>query len=63
MHYDGCNFRDGVRGGSAGAIYWRWQSISDYDDAIYTSQNHRRFLQIEYVKKLNNKYVSPKRGK
>ena len=63
LRHDACVVRDGVRGGSGGAIYRRWMhGCSDYDDAVYDSQTHRRWLQIKRVKKLCNNDVCPKRG-
>ena len=37
VRHDGCVVRDGVRGGSSGAIYRRWQIGADYDDYISTA--------------------------
>ena len=51
LHHNGCIVYDGVRGGSGGAIYWQWIPGSDYDDHMYQSQTHRRWLQIKRVKK------------
>ena len=54
LHHDGCIVRDGVRGGSSGAIYRRWQIGADYDDHISMALSFRRWLQIKRVKKLCN---------
>ena len=62
VHHDGCVVRDGVRGGSSGAIYRRWLMGSDFDDYIFRSQTHRRWLQIKRVKKLCNNQTVAKKG-
>ena len=62
VHHDGCIVRDGVRGGSAGAIYRRWQVGADYDDNIAMAISFRRWLQIKRVKKLCNNDNTPKRN-
>lgn len=54
--------RDGVRGGSDGALHLRWiEQSSSYDPLIKVSMRHSRWLQIKRVLKLNNNN-SPKRG-
>ena len=63
LHHDGCIVRDGVRGGSSGAIYRRWQIGADYDDHIAMSQTFRRWLQIKRIKKLCNNDSAPKKVK
>lgn len=62
VRHDGCVVRDGVRGGSGGAIYRRWQIGSDYDDDIFMGQKYRRWLQIKRIKKLCNNQEVPKKG-
>ena len=62
LRHDGCVVRDGVRGGSSGAIYRRWQIGADYDDTIAMAQTYRRWLQIKRVKKLCNNDSAPKKG-
>ena len=62
VHFDGVVVKDGVRGGSVGAMYWRWVDGSDYDEVIADSINHSRWLQIKRTVKLNNNSTSPKRG-
>ena len=42
VRHDGCIIRDGVRGGSSGAIYLRWQIGADYDDHVSMSMAFRR---------------------
>ena len=63
LRHDGCVVRDGVRGGSDGAIYRRWVELgSDYDDEVARSITFSRWLQIKRVKKLCNNDVCPKKG-
>ena len=62
LHHDGAIVRDGVRGGSSGAIYRRWQMGADYDDHVAMSLTFRRWLQIKIIKKLCNKDSAIKRG-
>ena len=62
VQHDGCIIRDGVRGGSSGAIYRRWQIGADYDDDVAMSISFRRWLQVKRVKKLCNNDVVPKRN-
>ena len=54
LHHDGSIVRDGVKGGSSGVIYRRWQVGADYDDHIAMALSFRRWLQIKRVKKLCN---------
>ena len=50
VHFDGVVIRDGVRGGSNGAIYRRWiPECCDYDVAVTKSMCHTRWLQIKRV--------------
>ena len=62
VQHDACIIRDGVRGGSSGAIYRRWQIGADYDDDIAMAISFRRWLQVKRVKKLCNNDVVPKRN-
>ena len=62
VHFDGIVVRDGVRGGSNGAIYRRWQVGSDYDNLIDLSMTHCRFIQIKRVMKLCDNKACPKQG-
>ena len=34
VHFDGILIKDGVKGGSGGALYRRWQACSDLDENI-----------------------------
>lgn len=62
VRFDGVVVRDGVKGGSNGAIYRRWMNGADYDSLTQGSITHTRWLQIKRVMKLNNNQTSPKRG-
>ena len=62
LRHNACVVRDGVCGGSGGAIYRQWMhGCSDYDDVVYEAKIHCRWLQIKQVKKLCNNDVCPKR--
>ena len=37
VYHDGCIVRNGVRGGSSGAIYQRWLIGSDFDEYVFRS--------------------------
>jgi hypothetical protein len=62
VRFDGVVVKDGVRGGSDGALYRRWIDGSDYDHDVADSINHSRWLQIKRTYKLCNNDISPKRG-
>jgi hypothetical protein len=62
VHFFGVVVRDGVHGGSNGALHRQWQSGADYDDAIVDSMKYSRWLQIKRVIKLCDNHSSPKRG-
>jgi hypothetical protein len=62
VRFDGVVVRDGVRGGSNGALYRRWMECADHDDEIDQSMRHGRWLQIKRVVKLCNNDGVPKRG-
>jgi hypothetical protein len=62
VHFDGVVVRDGVRGGSNGALYRRWMHGADQDELIAESMHHCRWLQIKRVIKLCNNETAPKRG-
>ena len=62
VHFDGVVVKDGVQGGSVGAMYWRWVDGSDYNEVFADRINHLRWLQIKRTVKLNNNSTSPKRG-
>ena len=54
--------KDGVHGGSVGAMYRRWVDGSDYGEVIAESINHSGWLQIKRTVKLNKNATSPNRG-
>ena len=62
VNFDGVLVKDGVKGGSDGAIYRRWQNSEDMDQAIIDSMSYRRFLQIKRTLKLCDNRACPKRG-
>jgi len=62
VNFDGVVVRDGVRGGSNGAIYRRWMKCADFDDFVSDSISYRRWIQLKRVYKLCNNSESPKRG-
>ena len=62
LKHDGCIVRDGVRGGSSGAIYRLRQIGADYDNNIAMAISFRRWLQIKCIKKLCNNDSVPKKG-
>ena len=62
FHFDGFVVKNGVCGGSIGAIYRWWVDGSDYDEFIEDSINHSQWLQIKRTVKLNMNSTCPKRG-
>ena len=63
VRFDGCIFRDGVRGGGDGAIYRRWlQNTSASDIFVQKALTLDRWHQLKRIYKLNNNDTSPKRG-
>jgi hypothetical protein len=63
VHFDAALVRDGVHGGSDGALYRRWQTTSTIFDArIANSITHTRWLQIKRTLKLCDNDLAPKRG-
>ena len=44
VNFDGILVKDGVKGGSDGAIYRRWQNSEDMDGTIIDAMTYRRFL-------------------
>ena len=62
VRFDGVVVRDGVRGGSNGALYRRWADGADHDEFTRESIRHCRWLQIKRVIKLCNNETAPKRG-
>ena len=62
VHFDGVAVKDGVRGGSVGAMYLRWVDGSNYNEVIADSINQSRWMQIKRTVKLNMNSTCPKRG-
>ena len=63
VKFDGTVVRDGVRGGSGGALHRRWmRSSADYDPLVAGSLTYERWLQIKRTIKLCNNSTAPKRG-
>jgi hypothetical protein len=63
VRFDGCIFRDGVRGGGDGAIYRHWlQNTSASDIFVQKALTLDRWHQLKRIYKLNNNDTSPKRG-
>ena len=62
VRFDGVVVKDGVRGDSVGAMYWRWVDGSDYDEVIVDLINHSRWLQIKRTVKLNMNSTCPEMG-
>jgi hypothetical protein len=63
LHFDAALIRDGVHGGSDGALYRRWQTSSTiFDPRIANSITHTRWLQIKRTIKLCDNDLAPKRG-
>ena len=63
LHFDGVVVRDGVLGGSNGALYRRWMNGETmYDSVIHDSISHDRFLQIKRTIKLCNNYEAKRKG-
>ena len=61
--FDGILVRDGVLGGSQGALYRRWDKKSAcYDEIIASAMTLQRFGEIKRHKKLCNNDKEPKRG-
>lgn len=61
--FDGVLVRDGVLGGSQGAIHRRWDKGSVcYDTDIASAMTYTRFCEIKRNKKLCNNDQAPKRG-
>ena len=60
LHFDMITVRDGVLGGSKGAVHLRWdQDDSLYDETISSSMSYFRFKQIKRTYKLNDNDFDP----
>jgi hypothetical protein len=65
LRWDGVCYKDGVLGGSHGAILRRFDSRKDnaaYDEATVLSMHKTRWLELKRTVKLCNNLTSPKRG-
>ena len=63
IHFDGVVVRDGVKGGSNGAIYRRWIADgSDCDEFVMNSLTFTRWLQIKRAIKINDNSTAIKKG-
>ena len=63
IHFDGVVVRDGVKGGTSGAIYRRWiPDGADGCDKVIDLINFSRWLEIKRCLKLNNNLTSKKKG-
>jgi hypothetical protein len=55
VRFDGCVYRDGIRGGGDGALYRRWLKGSACEDVhVMNALSLHRFHQIKRIIKLNN---------
>jgi hypothetical protein len=65
LRWDGVTIKDGVLGGSSGAILRRFDTRKDnaaFDADIYKCMYKTRWLELKRVVKLNNNLTSAKRG-
>ena len=62
VRFDGVVIRDGVKGGSQGAMHRRWMEGALYDEVIFKSLNYTRWLQMKRTYKLCNNSVAAKKG-
>jgi hypothetical protein len=63
LHFDSVVIRDGVHGGTDGAIYRRWrQGETTYDKDIAASITHTRWLQLKRTYKVCDNATAPKKG-
>ncbi len=63
LHFDSAVIRDGVHGGTDGAIYRRWrQGETTYDKDVAKSILHTRWLQLKRTYKLCDNQAAPKKG-
>jgi hypothetical protein len=63
LHFDSVVIRDGVHGGTDGAIYRRWrQGETTFDEEVAKSISHTRWLQLKRTYKLCDNQAAPKRG-
>ena len=63
IHFDGVVVRDGVKGGTSGAIYRRWiPDGADCCEKVMDSINFSRWLEVKRCMKLNNNLIAKKKG-
>jgi hypothetical protein len=63
VQFDAALVRDGVHGGSDGALYRRWQTTSTINyGRIANSITHTGWLQIKWTLKLCENDLAPKQG-
>jgi hypothetical protein len=63
LHFDSVVIRDGVHGGSDGAIYRRWrEGETTLDEEVVRSITHTRWLQLKRTYKLCDNDAAPKKG-
>ena len=63
LHFDSAVIRDGVHGGTDGAIYRRWKlGETTFDPEIARSITHTRWLQLKRTYKLCDNETAPKKG-
>ena len=63
LHFDSVVIRDGVHGGTDGAIYRRWKhGETTFDSDVAKSISHTRWLQLKRTYKLCDNETAPKKG-
>jgi hypothetical protein len=63
LHFDSVVVRDGVHGGTDGAIYRRWrEGETTFDKDVAKSISHTRWLQLKRTYKLCDNEAAPKKG-
>ena len=55
------HIKDGLHGGSGGAIYSKWMTGSDYQDKFSMSIHFQYWLQVKIVYKVCNNYTVNKK--
>ena len=63
LRWDGIIVRDGIRGGTNGALYRRWMTdTACYDKYVCDAMSYERWVQLKRIYKLNNNDTAKKRG-
>ena len=63
VHFDSVVVRDGVKGGSGGALHLQWDgSSSCYDPQVEATITQSRWLQLKRIYKLCDNDQAPKKG-